>query len=276
MAKGQTTTNAAAANAPAATTATTTPETTAPVTEGQAAEGADEGEEEVEGERQPVTARGKDLLALIAAEDSEEGEGDEATLVPGFLYLTQAEAAEGVAAGHLQADLTNIQGEGENATAAVYLTEAGRAAFTSSGAQPTTTGITVQSGIPMPTFRARKVNGDTYPFATMNVGDSFHVPKTADNEDPANRLASSVSMARTRFSVDDPSGATETVKVRYYKRVKDASGKEVYAKDANDRRILDREETKTRVKQLLTRDFAVKSVGKDDPNGEGARVWRTK
>lgn len=215
--------------------------------------------------RAAVTERGAALLALIAASTDPSA---------GVLMLTQDEGAEAVNAGHAIVDTTNVSGN----LAAVSLTDAGKAALATVNGEGTeavedgeATGkrFDIDDGVPMPTDTARRGRSGGYPFDKLNVGQSFHVAKTADNTDPATRLASSVSGARAAFA--EPDGdKTKVVNVKTYKRGDDGEFVKVDGK-----RVIETETEETRPVMKLTRDFIVKTVGKDDPKGEGARVWRT-
>jgi len=211
--------------------------------------------------RTPVTATGVALLALIAA-------------AGGTMMLTQAEGQDIIAAGDATVDTTKTEGD----TAAVSLTEAGQAKVDAENGKPTgTEGDTaavsgtfdIDDSVPMPGASTRGRSGG-YPFDKLEVGQSFHVAKSADNPTPADRLASSVSGARTKYSTD--TGETEEVTVKTYKKGENGKG---FAKDADGKRIVESETKATRPKLKVTRDFTVKTVGADDPRGEGARVWRT-
>jgi hypothetical protein len=218
--------------------------------------------------RTAVTLTGVSLLAAIA---SAEG---------GFLMLTQAEGQDIVNSGFAVVDTSIVDGE----TAAVRLTEAGTAelakqpdgatpaegATAPAAADATKASYDIDDGVPMPTGTVRRGREGGYPFDKLEVGQSFHVAKSADNEDPAARLASSVSGARVKYSVEVP-GETETVEKKTYQRGPDGKG---YAKDADGKRIVASTETVTVPKLKLTRDFVCKSVDASDSKGEGARVWR--
>lgn len=213
--------------------------------------------------RAPVTMTGVALLAAIAASTSPAA---------GVMMLTQGEAGDIVSKGLAVVDTTKTDGD----TAAVSLTDAGRAELAAGNGGDNTTAATsaassfdIDDAVPMPTDTARRGRSGGYPFDKLEIGQSFHVAKSADNEDPAARLASSVSGARVKFSVPD-GDKTETVTVKTYKRGEDGK----YIKDADGKRVVDTETTETRPVLKLTRDFTVKSVGADDPRGEGARVWR--
>ena len=204
-------------------------------------------------ERQPVTARGADLLAMIA----EAGDNG--------LMLTQEEGLDAVNAGHATVDTSVTEGN----TAKVTLTDAGRAALSGSG--NVSTGFEIEDGIEMPTSTARRGRQGGYPFENLNVGQSFHVAAKAgeDAAAVAARLQSSVSGARARFA--EETGETENVVRKTYQKNEDGS----FAKDADGKRIVSGEETVSRPKTRLTRDFKVMAVDANDPKGVGARVWRT-
>lgn len=217
--------------------------------------------------RQPVTLTGVALLAAIAAADG------------GFLMLTQAEGQDIVNSGFAVVDTSIVEGD----TAAVRLTEAGTAELAKQPGNGTATetanasagasdkaSYDIDDGVPMPTGTVRRGREGGYPFDKLEIGQSFHVAKTADNEDPATRLASSVSGARVKYSEVIP-GEFETVKVKTYKKGPDGKG---YAKDADGKRIVESETEEQRPKTKLLRDFVCKSVDASDPKGEGARVWR--
>lgn len=214
---------------------------------------------------------GAAVLAAVAA--SENGE----------LLMTQEQAAEGIAAGHLVADESRVEGN----RAPVKLTDEGFAAFQASehgdnaqaeqrAATSTKKTFEVEKGIAPPSGTAAKRGGRSggYPFASLEIedgaqyGDSFHVPATDKMPDPAKSLASTVSGARASFAVE--TGETKDVTVPVYQL--DADGK--IAKDAEGKRIKIGEKTETRPVMKLTRDFIVREVGEDDPKGKGARVWR--
>lgn len=202
-----------------------------------------------------LSKKGMATLSLIAASSA------------GFAMLTQAEGKELVEAGLATVDTTNVEGD----KAAVSLTDAGKALLPSGEAPAAPAGgYEIETGIEMPTTSTRKGRESGYPFDKLEIGQSFHVAKTAENPDPASRLASSVSGARVKYSV--PTGETETVTKRVYKKA--AGGG--YEKDAEGKRIVESETQVERPKMQVTRDFACKTVDATDPKGEGARVWRTK
>lgn len=205
------------------------------------------------GERQPVTARGAELMALIA------NAGDAG------LMLTQDEGLDLVNAGYATVDTSVTEGN----TAKVTLTDAGQAALQASGNSATS--YEIEDNVPIPQTSARRGRTGGYPFEQLGVNQCFHVA-AKEGEEPADvaaRLQSSVSGARARFA--EETGEQETVTRKVYKKNADGS----FAKDENGKRIVESTENVTRPKTRVTRDFTVKAVGSDDPKGAGARVWRT-
>lgn len=229
-------------------------------------------------DRTPVTARGVDLLKLIAAS------------LTGYLMLTQEEAGDIVAQGLAVVDTTIT----ENDTAAVSLTDAGKAAMNEvntaaegAGGQaaadaararlqraPVTVTQGLRKDIPAPGKKKGGKQGSKYPFDTMEVGESFHIPATMENTNPLASVQSSITQARAKFAVgvvgSDGQPVMEAVKVTHYK--KDAEGK--YIKDADGKRIVENETSEQRQKMQITKDFTAAAVDKNDPDGAGARVWR--
>jgi hypothetical protein len=203
-------------------------------------------------ERQAVTARGAELMAMIA----EAGDNG--------LMLTQEEGLDLVNSGFAVVDTNTVDGN----TAKVTLTEAGQASLASSG--NTATSYEIEDNVALPTSTARRGRTGGYPFEALEIGQSFHVAAKA-GEEPASvaaRLQSSVSGARARFAED--TGEQETVNVKSYQKNPDGS----FAKDADGKRIVAGETEKTRNKTRQTRDFKVHAVDASDPKGPGARVWR--
>lgn len=86
----------------------------------------------------------------------------------------------------------------------------------------------IQLSAPLTKKRTRRASA-TYPFETMEVNGIFFVAATANKENPAKSMASTVSSANKRFSTK--TGETKTVTVKTYqldadgKRAKDAAGK---------------------------------------------------
>lgn len=189
--------------------------------------------------------------------------------------ITEAQAAS-LDASHFQVNTADVV----DGAALVRLTDAGIAAAGSqSNAAPASTGgIEIDDDVPMPDTARRAPRETVYPFDKLEVGQSFHVAKTADNPDPATRLSSSVSGAHVRYSpiIKDEAGnpVMEEYQSPVYKRTEDGKG---YVKGEDGKRVVERMETKTREKRgEPTKQFRIVSVGKDDKRGEGARVFRVK
>ena len=203
-------------------------------------------------ERQPITARGAELMAMI------DNAGDAG------LMLTQDEGLDLVNSGYAVVDTSVTDGN----TAKVTLTEAGKAALGASGNSATS--YEIEDNVPIPTTSVRRGRTGGYPFEQLEINQSFHVA-AKEGETPADvaaRLQSSVSGARTRFS--EETGETEKVKQKVYKKNADGS----FAKNEEGKRIVESETEVERPKTRLTRDFTVKAVDANDPKGPGARVWR--
>lgn len=209
--------------------------------------------------RTPVTARGAELLALIAAAND------------GTLMLTQDEGAEAVAAGHAVVDTAKVEGN----TAAVSLTDAGKAVLSTTTATATgaasAAGFVIDTDVPVPTKAKRKARSGGYPFEALQIGQSFHVPKPSDLtiEQLLARLSSSVSGARAKFA--EATGGKVEAKVRTYKRTEDGKG---FVKDEAGKRVVESERTETRDETRPTRDFAAYVAEDNDPRGPGVRVFR--
>jgi hypothetical protein len=114
-------------------------------------------------------------------------------------------------------------------------------------------------------------SAETYPFADLQVGQGFFIPKTADREDPAKSMASTVSSAVARYAVPavnaDGSPEMETVKVKTYQV--DAEGKRV---KVEGKFVVVSEADETRQKMTRTRVFELRSVTAPEA---GAWVVRT-
>lgn len=92
-------------------------------------------------------------------------------------------------------------------TVFVYATSAGIAASgaPAQSAPPATPGapkteFQLDKGIVMPESKRGGIKGDTYPFASMELNDSFFVAATDAKPNPAKGLASTVSSANKRFA----------------------------------------------------------------------------
>lgn len=213
-----------------------------------------------------------------------------ATSAGGFLYVLEADAQPLV-----DAKLAEVNPEMRNETGAIatrstpdavaYLSANAPAEATAGTAAEGTDededeggsdtgGYEIDDGIPVPAIKRGGAGGTTYPFDALKVGQSFHVPATKDKPNPAKSLASTVSSATARYAeeVKDDNGNVVMVTVKVKETVKDGEGKDVVGADGKP---VTREAEKTVAKTRNTRVFSVRTVGKDDPKGEGARVWRT-
>ena len=138
---------------------------------------------------------------------------------------------------------------------AAYPTDAGIARIR--GVQPPTQkvfpvsdGYAIDDYMPPRSVRSRSPNGSIYPFDSLQVGQSFHVPATAAMPKPARTLASATSLATRKYAV--------------------ASGYETHP-DGTPK--LDKAGNPV-PKWEKTRVFAVQIADPDDPRGPGARVKR--
>lgn len=211
---------------------------------------------------------GTALLVAINAAAAEQ---------PGYLFINQEQAGS-VDPSHIQVNSEITDGD----RAAAILSDEGRAFLAANPlpaerpgtTAPAQTSFEIEDGVAMPTGKRGGAKAG-YPFEALGVGQSFHVAKTAENPDPANRLASSVTGARAKYSTPmvDANGAAvmEEVTVRTYKKGEDGK----YLKTPEGKRVPDVETKKLRQKTVQTREFAVASVPASDPKGVGARVWRT-
>lgn len=208
--------------------------------------------------REPVTVRGLDLLKLIEA--------------TGGAYLTQDEGKEAVDAGNAIVNMDNAQGN----TAFVTLTEAGKALLADAASESKPVFEIDDYVPPMPEKKRRGKGGSKYPFDALKVGQSFHVPVTANMPNPVSAIASSLTGARRKYEVPmlDANGKPvfETVTVKTY--AKDTNGKRI--KGADGKFVVSGETSISREKMVQTRDFQIFEADKADPRGPGARVVRTK
>lgn len=213
----------------------------------------------------PPTAIQKELLStIVAATQSPEG----------FTYISEAKAKPLVDRGliELNAGLKNDDGHmAVRATAAGVDLIAGNvpeakdepdavqaapttqanpvptqvAAQNVAATAPATTSFAIDDDVPMAVL-SRRGRSTLYPFDALEVGQSFHVPATAERPNPAKSLASTVSSANKRYAVVVP-GATRV--------------------DRNGNEVPETEQT---------RRFRVVAAAPDDARGEGARVFRVK
>lgn len=163
------------------------------------------------------------LLAAIA---------DASATDPGYRFVSLADLSGLLNTPHgslveQNPEITNASGE-----IATRITDAGRAFLTASQGTGNTTmtntatapaaakpAFEVETGIALPPVTRGGFGGERgsqYPFATMPVGSSFHVPVTEAMADPNKALTSTVSAMTTKYlpkcfvirkaAVDDPKG----------------------------------------------------------------------
>jgi len=131
------------------------------------------------------------------------------------------------------------------------------------------------SGFAPSIVRAGRSGRNLYDFDSLNVGDIIFVPKTAERENPAKSLASTVSGATARFA--EPTGNMKTVNKTIYKLGED--GKRLKGDDG--KLIVDRVEPTTVPETRETRKFAIepveagKTYGDYVAPGDGAVIYRS-
>ena len=108
-----------------------------------------------------------------------------------------------------------------------------------------------------------------YPFNAMEIGQSFHVPVTADDAEPHKRMASNVSAANTRFEKEVV--PQEIITVTRKRVTKDENGNVIIGQDG--KKVYEKyQESKPRTEE--TRKFIARRVDQSDPQGPGVRVFR--
>lgn len=208
--------------------------------------------------RTPITATGAELMGMIAAAEG------------GSLMLTQAEGADLVNNGFATVDTSKTEGD----TAAVSLTDAGKASLNppEAGAPAAPSGsakFNIRTDVAMPETTTRRGRSGGYPFDALPIGGSFHVAATDKEPNPTTKLASSVSGANAKFA--KPTGENKTVTVKTYERGDDGK----FVKDADGKRVVASTSEETRPVMANTKTFEVRTVDASDPDGKGARVFRT-
>ena len=159
------------------------------------------------------------------------------TIKGGFVYTSDADRAS-LNAEHIQVNATMKNEAGSIATRA---SDAGIAFVQSQGATPaspeasggfTAAGSTetpsapkfkVFAAVTLPPVKRGGRKASEYPFDSLPVGGGFFVPATAEMDNPAKSLASTVSSASARYSKEIPGEFTE-------RTVKDESGANVKKK----------------------------------------------
>lgn len=197
------------------------------------------------------------LAAIVAAGDA-------------GMYAQAVQVQEFEAAGLVETNPALVNEAGE---IAVRATAAGYAEI-NKGAQVTQeiNGFQLDDNVELPTLGARNARKSAYPFEVMAVGQSFFVANTAEKPDAKASMASTVSAANARYTVADPSGATETIVVKEF--ALDAEGKRI--KDAEGHWIVTSTKSEVRAKTVPTRRFDLRAVDETaQGRGKGARIWRT-
>lgn len=124
----------------------------------------------------------------------------------GVMFTAAHEHGPMVASGLVEINTSMVDAQGDIATrpTAAGLAQVagasagGDAAATPAAAKPV---FTIENAAPPAvTGRGRGAGTETYPFDKLEVGQSFFVPATADKENPAKSLASTVSSAIKRYS----------------------------------------------------------------------------
>ena len=155
------------------------------------------------------------------------------------------EAGE-VATRATQKGIDSLQPNGDNTS------EASEASEASANSETAATGKTekvktmfqIENDVPVPAISGRGRGVNVYPFAQLEVGQSFFVANDESKPNAAKSLASTVSSATARYAVPAEDGSTKTNK----------KGEVVPV-------------------MVETRKFVVRSVEEDGV--KGARVWRT-
>lgn len=129
----------------------------------------------------------------------------------------------------------------------------------------------IDDDVPMPTARRGRASSprqSIYPFDSLEVGKSFHIPPTAEKKDPAKEYASMVSSTNARYAVKTGAQAQATRKVA----VLDAAGNVMI--DPTTGKKVTREETYMRDVTVPGKVFKIFRVDASDKRGPGARVYR--
>lgn len=102
---------------------------------------------------------------------------------------------------------------------------------------------------------------------------SFHVAVTDDNKEPWKSMASNVSAAKKRSEVEIKDGAGNVVMETVTKKTLIKGEDKKPLLDANGKRQYSESQV-TQPKTEATKNFIARRVNKDDPDGEGVRVFR--
>jgi hypothetical protein len=192
--------------------------------------------------KQEVTTEAQIDLAKL-------GEIAKATIAGGFIYASANEVAPLVAAELVETNAAMTDESGNIATRAttkgIETMDANTATATAdapaapaaapvAATRPARGSFTIRTEVPVPTIQRGGRGGNVYPFDQLPVNGSFHIAATDAKPNPAKSLASTVSSASKRYE--------------------DAH------KESNG--------------AIPSRKFIVRSVGDNDPDGKGARIFR--
>lgn len=183
---------------------------------------------------------------------------------PGYAFVTQAEGE-----GLLAHGLITINGDitdGNGGVAAITSAEGNKLAQehidSDKAAETAAWKFEIDDNVPLVNKRGGGGGGKReriYNFDALNIGQSFHLPATAEMPKPNRSIASAVSNATAEYAVE----------------VKDSNGAvvmEAFERKSKAGEVLERG---VRPKLQNTRVFTVRAVDASDPRGPGARVYRT-
>ena len=175
-------------------------------------------------------------------------------------YVSQAVGEPLLKDKLIQVDTSKLNDKNE---AAAVLTEAGKKALGSEAkaeaSTPATQFAIITNAVPPASKRGNHLGGGApakYPFASMEVGNSFFVPVSADLPDPVKTLGSTVSNANAKYA--KPTGETKQVE-----RTKRGEGNKAVL-DANGNKV--RETVTVEVKKQ-ERKFIIRGVEKGKTYG---------
>lgn len=198
-----------------------------------------------------------DLLLAIAS----------ATVNNSFMYVTKEEGMPLLTAGYIQVDTNQLDPSDQN-KAAARITEAGTnylkglaTVNTSVQAAVEQSNYAIMTNVPIPESKRGNFKGGgapvKYPFASLEIGNSFFVPVSEKTPDPVKTLGSTVSSMNMHYAQE--TGATKTVtrtkRGPDHKALLDAQGNKVT-------------EEKVVPEYKLTRKFVVRAIKKGDKLGD--------
>jgi hypothetical protein len=190
------------------------------------------------------------------------------------VFVTAAEGQNLLQAGLIAIDATRVSPLNPNAVLA-SVTEVGMNYLLNNPAPTGKVAFAVQKGVALPTPKTKKQKKEKgervilYPFDSMEIFDSFHVPVTAENPEPWKNVSSQVNVANKKYRI--PLLPEEMITVEKKTAIKDAEGNFVLGEDGKRTYAVSQI---TEKKMVPTRKFALRQVGAGDPSGAGARVWR--